>query len=136
VADHQKPLPALTSLNRPFFEAAKRGELALQRCDRCGQRWFPPAGNCPNCLCTQFTWAPVSGRGRLWSWIVMHQKYFAAFEADLPYNVAFIALDEGPFLMSSVIDADPAQFRCDAPVEVVFEQATDEIAIPKFRLLP
>ena len=132
--DYDKPLPRLTPLNRPFFEAAKRGELALQRCNRCGQRWFPPAANCPNCLSTDVDWAPASGRGRLWSWIVMHQKYFPSFAGELPYNVAFIQLEEGPFLMSSIVGAKPDALRSDVPVEVVFEDATDDIAIPKFRL--
>ena len=63
----------------------------------------------------------------------MHQRYFAAFEADLPYNVAFIELEEGPRLMSTLVDVAPDAIRCDLPVQVTFEDATDEIAVPKFR---
>ena len=135
MADYDKPLPTLTKLNRPFFEGAKQGELRLQRCDACGQHWFPPSKNCPRCLSTDWQWIIASGRGRVWSWIVMHQRYFKAFEADLPYNVAFIELDEGPRLMSTLVDVAPDQIRCDMPVTVTFEDATDEIAVPKFRPL-
>lgn len=135
MADYDKPLPTLTKLNRPYFEGAKQGELRLQRCDACGHSWFPPSKNCPRCLSTEWQWVKASGRGRVWSWIVMHQRYFKAFEADLRYNVAFIELDEGPRLMSTLVDVAPDQIRCDMPVTVTFEDATDEIAVPKFRPL-
>jgi uncharacterized OB-fold protein len=131
--EYTKPLPRITRLNRPFFAGARQGELRLQRCDACGQYWFPPSTNCPRCLSTAHTWTPVSGRGRVWSWIVMHQRYFTSFESDLPYNVAFIQLDEGPFMMSTVVGIPADAIRCDLPVEVTFEPATDEIAVPKFR---
>jgi uncharacterized OB-fold protein len=134
IAEYTKPLPTLTRLNRPFFEGARQGELRLQRCDACGQYWFPPSTNCSRCLSTAYTWTPVSGRGRVWSWIVMHQRYFKSFEADLPYNVAFIKLDEGPFMMSTIVGTPVEAIRCDLPVQATFDPATDEIAVPKFRL--
>ncbi|MNC96202.1 hypothetical protein D3C83_135090 [compost metagenome] len=79
------------------------------------------------------SWVRVSGRGVVWSWIVMHQRYFQEFEEDLPYNVAFIKLEEGPFLMSTVVGMPEEQIRCDLPGEATFEPATDEISILKFR---
>jgi uncharacterized OB-fold protein len=133
VSDYAKPLPKLTKLNRPYFEGARQGELRLQRCDACGHHWFPPSTSCPSCLSPEYQWVRVSGRGRVWSWIVMHQLYFDAFRQDLPYNVAFIKLDEGPFLMSTVVGVPNDAIRCDLPVEVIFEDATDEVAVPKFR---
>jgi uncharacterized OB-fold protein len=131
--EYAKPLPTLTRLNRPFFEGARQGELRLQRCDACGQYWFPPSTSCPRCLSVKWAWVPVSGRGRVWSWVVMHQRYFKEFEGDLPYNVAFIQLDEGPFMMSTLVGIAADAIRCDLPVQVIFEPATDEIAVPKFR---
>ena len=63
----------------------------------------------------------------------MHQRYFRAFEADLPYNVAFVQLEEGPFIMSTLVGIAHEAIRCDLPVEAVFEAATPEISILKFR---
>ena len=134
--EYAKPLPRVHDLNRPFFDGALAGELTLQHCDECGHVWFPSAQCCPRCLSRQITWKPVSGRGRLWSWVVMHQRYIPAFGDDLPYAVAFVELAEGPFMMSSIVDARPEELACDLPVQVVFEQATDEVALPKFRLVP
>src|SRR5262245_16235319 len=97
-----KPLPATSKLNTPFWEGPQQGELRLQQCQDCGHRWFPPSTHCPNCLSRSYAWNPVSGRGKVWSWIVMHQRYFRGFEQDLPYVVAFIELEEGPMLMANL----------------------------------
>jgi uncharacterized OB-fold protein len=63
----------------------------------------------------------------------MWQRYFPTFEAELPYNVAYVELDEGPKLMTNVVDVAPEDIRCDMPVEAVFDDVTDEISLPKFR---
>jgi uncharacterized OB-fold protein len=133
MATYEKPVPKLNKLNRPYFEAAKRGEFRLQRCNACGHQWYPASSHCPQCLSKDYQWAKMSGRGKVWSYIVMHQKYFKSFEKDLPYNVAFIQLDEGPLMMSTVVGVPNSALRCDMPVEVVIEEATEEIAVPKFR---
>jgi len=129
---YTKPLPVLTKLNAPFWEGTKRGELRLQRCGACGHVWFPPSTHCPRCLSTAHDWMTASGRGTVWSWIVMHQRYFKAFDGDLPYLVAMIALEEGPILMSTLVGISNEEVRCDMPVRVVFEDATADMAVPKF----
>jgi uncharacterized OB-fold protein len=63
----------------------------------------------------------------------MWQRYFPAFEGEIPYLVAYVQLDEGPKLMTSLVDYDPGDLRCDLPVEIVFEDVTPEITLPKFR---
>ena len=130
---YRKPLPRINRLSRPFWEGTKQHELRLQRCNRCGHYWFPPSNWCPECLSSEHAWVTAGGRGRVWSWINMWQRYFPAFEDELPYNVAYVELDEGPGLMSNIVDCDPSELRCDLPVEVVFEDVTDEITLPKFR---
>lgn len=130
---YDKPLPEITRHNRGYFEGTRQGELRLQRCSQCGRYRFPPSTHCPECLSEAFTWQPSSGRGRLWSWIVMHQRYFKAFAADLPYICALVQLEEGPLMMSTVVGAAKEELRCDLPLRVVFEEATEEISIPKFQ---
>ena len=129
----RRPLPRVNKLNAPYWEATKRHELFIQRCKACGARWFPPASRCPQCLSTDYEWAPASGRGKVWSWIVMWQRYFPAFEDRIPYNIAYVELEEGARLMTNIVDCDEADLRCDLPVEVVFEEVTDEITLPVFR---
>jgi len=129
----QKPVPELTEVNRPFFDAAADGRLAIQRCTMCGHNWFPPARRCPTCLSSDVEWVDASGRATLWSWIRMHQKYFAGFADELPYIVGYVELAEGPLMMSSIVGADPESLACDMPLTVVFEKAWNGLALPKFR---
>jgi uncharacterized protein len=133
VSDYKKPLPRINRLNAPFWDGARQHQLRLQRCTACGKTWFPPSQRCPQCLNTSHEWAAVSGRGKVWSWINMWQRYFPAFESEIPYTVAYVQLDEGPRLITGVVDFDPEELRCDLPVEVVFDDVTEEISLPKFR---
>ena len=133
--EYAKPLPRPNRLSRPFWDGAKRHELLLQRCPACGHVWFPPSVRCPDCLSTEYTWSQASGRGRVWSWVVMWQRYFPAFEADIPYNVAYVELEEGPKLMTNIVGCENDAIYCDMAVEVVFEDVTPEIALPKFKPL-
>ena len=132
-AAYTKPLPRINRLSRPFWEGAKRHELLLQRCGSCERYRFPPSERCAGCLSTETAWFAASGRGKVWSWIRMWQPYFPAFDGDRPYVVAYVELDEGPRLMTTIVDCDPGQISCDMPVEVVFDDVTDEVTLPKFR---
>ena len=131
LAPYNKPLPAISQASRAFWEASINGRLALPHCLRCGHVWFPPSMRCPQCLSSDIDAQQASGRGRLWSWINMHRRYFKEFEP--PYVVAFVELAEGPMLMSTIVGARPDELACDLPLEVVFEPATMEMSIPKFR---
>lgn len=131
-SDYAKPLPRPNRLSQPFWDGTKRHELLLQKCNDCGHVWFPPSQRCPKCLSTEYEWSKASGRGKVWSWIVMWQRYFPAFEADIPYNVAYVELEEGPRLMTNIVGCDNDAIHCDMAVEVVFEDVTSEISLPKF----
>lgn len=129
---YAKPLPAVTPLDRPFWEHARRHELRLQRCGACARFRYPASPVCPECDSDRYEWAPVSGRGQVLSWVVFHRAYFPSFAADIPYNVALIHLDEDVVLVSNIL-APNDSLRNDMPVEVVFEDVTPEISIPQFR---
>lgn len=132
--DYKAPLPAATPDSAPFWEAARRHELRLQRCRGCAQAYFYPRNVCPHCLSADVEWFTASGRGRLHSFTVVHRglKYPPL---PTPYVLALIELDEGPRLMSNLvgIDPDPARIRCDMPVVVEWADVTAEATLPRFR---
>jgi uncharacterized OB-fold protein len=130
---YEKPLPRVTREDRPFWEAAKRHELVLPRCMECGHIWFPPYANCQRCLSPRREFVRASGRGTVWGVIEMVQPYLPAFQQDLPYNVVLVELDEGPKMFSNIVSLPTDQITVGMPVEVVFEDVTDEFALPKFR---
>lgn len=133
-ADYAKPLPTVEEWNRPFWEAARRGELCLQQCGDCGHIRSPINHLCPKCLSLKHEWTPLSGKGTVLSAIVFHQVYHPAFADDVPYNVSLIQLDEGPRMLSNVTGIAPSEVRVGDSVVAVFDAVTDTISIPRFRL--
>ncbi|GAA5162655.1 OB-fold domain-containing protein [Pseudonocardia eucalypti] len=128
-------LPEITESNRPFWDGCARGELRLQVCDACGSHRFPDGPVCPRCLSGAFTWKATSGTGRLWSWTTIHQRYLAAFADETPYLVAFVQLDEGPFVVSGLV-GEPGELRLDQPVRAVFEPGAHGRTVLKFAVAP
>jgi uncharacterized OB-fold protein len=128
-----KPLPIVSDYNRPFWEGARRHEFRLQRCNSCHKLWAPNGPVCPHCFSEDYTWDKTDGRGKVASWVVFHKVYHPGFANDVPYNVAFIELTEGPRVIANVVGVKNEDLRIGMPVEVVFEDVNDEISIPKFR---
>jgi uncharacterized OB-fold protein len=87
--------PAFDADSRPWWDALGDGRLILPRCLRCGRCWFPPAPGCPNCGGERFEWIEASGGGSIYSWVVIARALSPAFEADVPYTILAVDLDEG-----------------------------------------
>jgi uncharacterized OB-fold protein len=133
---YRKPLPRVDEESRGFWEACARHELYLQRCRRCATQRFYPRAVCPACLSDAVQWVRASGRGTVYSFTVTHQNQAPGFREALPYVLAIVELAEGPRLMTNVVECAPDAVRIGLPVEVVFEDVSAEISLPKFRPLP
>jgi len=132
-ASKSEPIrPTINDVNRPFWDACARGELRLQRCRSCGHLRYPAAIVCPECLSAETEWQAVSGRGKVFSFIVFQRAYHPAWEGRVPYNVALIELDEGPILLSNVIDVDNARLTVGLDVRIAFERLDEALSIPVF----
>ena len=131
-----KPLPQVSPEMAPFFDAARRHVLAVQHCAGCGTMRFPARTICSKCLSRDATWAPVSGRGTVFSFAIMHQAIHPGFAAETPYAVVVVELDEGPRLLSNLVDCPTADVHIGMPVEVVFDELTPDVTLPKFRPVP
>lgn len=125
------PKPLHNEVTKPYWDALDQGHLVFQRCS-CGHAWLPPRRQCPQCLGDDVRWERASGRGRLVSWVVYHQAYHEAFAHRLPYNVAVVALDEGPRLITN-ITGDSSALTGDASVVLQIERE-DGFALARFRL--
>jgi len=130
---HEKPLPRITPDNRPFWEACRQQRLELPHCEACARAYWPPGPLCPHCFGGAVGWRSASGRGEVAAFVVVHQKWFPAFEADIPYNVAEIELEEGPRISASLVDIANDEISVGLAVEVVFDPVTDEVTLPRFR---
>jgi len=136
LAESRKPLPSPTPETQEFWDGTKAGELRLQRCldPQCAKVYFPPRPFCPQCGSRDVQWFAASGRGTLHSYVINHRPALG-FEADAPYAIAVVQLDEGPRMMTNLVDVEqtPEALPLDLPLEVAFTQASAEITLPLFR---
>lgn len=128
---YSKPLPAIDQWSKPFWAAAKEHRLLVQR-DPSGRTWFPPGPISPVTRTPDWSWVELPGTGRVASWVVFHQRYFAGFADELPYNVVQVDLDGGPSIISNLVDVGDRDIRIGMRVKVVFDDVTDDISLPKF----
>ena len=93
----EKPLPRPDNkhLTAPFWEATKRHELVMQRCNKCSNWIFYPREQCPNCFSQDLKWEKVSGNGHVYAVTIVYQPAHPAFEPEVPYAYAIVQLDEG-----------------------------------------
>ena len=90
-----KPPQTPSALSGPYWEAAARGVLVIQRCSACGKLRHYPRLICAQCYSDAVSWQPASGRGTLHSWTVSHHAFHPAFAAELPYTLVTVDLEEG-----------------------------------------
>ena len=127
-----RPIPQPSPETQHFWEGTKAGELRLQRCDACSHVYFPPRPFCPSCASRKVSVFAASGRAKLYSYVINERRH-PAF--DGPYAIAVVELDEGPRMMSNIVETEqtPEALELDMPLEVTFEELSDEISLPLFR---
>lgn len=125
-------LPEPTPETRHFWEGCREGELRLQRCTACSQSYFPPRPFCPKCGSREVEVFAASGRGVLWSYVI-NQRPRPDMGSE-PYAIAVVKLDEGPTLMTNIVDCPqtPEALQLDMAVQVSFAKQSDDITLPLF----
>jgi uncharacterized OB-fold protein len=132
--------------NEAFFEYASRGELRIQSCAACDRMRFPPRPICPWCLSVRSNWRLVSGRGRIWSFVVPHPPLLPPFSDLARYNVVVVELEEDQLIRlvgNVVLDGnseplrfvDPAELKIGSPVQATFPAVSWEPTLPRWLLV-
>jgi uncharacterized OB-fold protein len=135
MADYAKPLPVPDPVTRPFWDSLKAHAMQLQKCGDCGRHVFYPRAVCPHCFSKNLAWTPASGRGRLHTFALSYQPPSQAFAGEVPYIIALVELEEGVRMMSTLVGVppDPEKVRIGMPLEIVYDDVTDAVTLPKFR---
>lgn len=130
----QRPVPVPDDVSAQFWDAAARGELAVQRCVSCQDLQYPPEITCRRCHSDDLSYTGVSGRGRVYSFAVVERAFHAGFADRLPYVTAMVELEEDPRvrLFTNIVDSAPGSVEVGMPVEVTFETVGDRV-LPQFR---
>ena len=131
--NYRKPLPEIQPWSRAFWEGTRRHELLIQECEECGAKIFYPRKYCPECWSAQLKWAKASGKGRVYCHTTTMAGVEDKFVEDLPFVLALVDLEEGVRMMGNIVDCDPGDVGIGMDVEVVFEDVTPEITLPKWK---
>jgi len=128
------PAPAVNPETKEFWAATAQGQLLVRRCQDCaGLIWYPRA-ICPECASLRTEWLQVSGRGHVYSYTV-NNRGEGAYHGLPPFVLAYVELDEGPRIMTNIVDTDGHDLAVGLPVEVVFHDTGEGAALPRFRPL-
>ena len=133
MAKYDKPLPIVDEDTAPYWEYCQKHELRMQKCSQCGYIRFPVSIVCPKCHSIEAEWAKLGGKGKVYSFIVQRQAFHPGYQNDLPYTVAIIQLDEGPRMESNLEGCKAEDIKIDMPVELFFDDVTEDVSLPKFK---
>ena len=135
MSQYNKPLPEITPESEKFWEGCREHKLLIQKCRQCGALRHYPRVMCPKCSSWEVEWVEVSGKGKVYSWAITYQPFHPGFANDIPYASVIVELDEGVRLMTNITNVKLEELYIGMPVEVVFEDVTNEISLPKFMRL-
>lgn len=118
--------PTIDADSKPWWDALAERRLLLPRCNACGCHWFPPTPGCPTCGANDFGFVEVSGRGTLYSWVVVQRALHPAFAEDVPYTIALVELEEGPRLFGRLFaNGSPRDVTAGMRLQPVFYTVQD-----------
>ena len=130
----QRPAPGISDDTRFYWEGARVGELRIQRCKACGTLRHPPGPVCPQCHSFDWDAVTASGRGTVYSFVVMHYPEVPPFEHPNP--IALIELEEGTRLITQLVGVAPGDVRIGQKVQVEFRTYDGDLVLPQFRPVP
>ena len=119
------PAPQVNPETQPFWDAAAQGTLMFKKCRSCGQAHHYPRALCPFCFSDQTEWLAASGRGTIYSYSVMRR-------VPAPYAIAYVTLEEGPTMMTNIVDCDLDAIRVGQMVKVAFKPTDGGPPVPMF----
>jgi uncharacterized OB-fold protein len=133
-----RPLPVTDPDSQPFWDACARHELRIQRCGACGFYCHFPGPVCRRCGSHDLGWPLVSGRGTVYTFVVVHHVVTPGFPPDQPYVIAWVELaeQEGLRVPTNIVGCRPEDVHIGQEVEVTFEDVRDNMAVALFRPVP
>ena len=124
-------------LTRPFWEAASRSQLVIQKCGPCDRFQHPPEASCSLCGTDGgLFWEEVSGRGVIYNYGVVHDCPVRLLQDDQPFNVAVVMLEEDPGIQmySHLPGTASDEVPVGAKVRVIFEETANGQLVPEWKI--
>lgn len=120
--EYKKFLPPedMPAFHTPFWESVAAHRAKIQKCADCGTFRFIPREICPRCHSVDVEWTPISGRGEVYTYTVVHRAPTPAYQADAPYVIAHVTLEEGPRMIANLTGIAPEDVRIGLPVQITY----------------
>ena len=135
--EYNKPIPRPQPESDFYWEKAKLHELWLRKCNACSEAYFYPRDISPCCFSKDTCWIKASGKATLYTYGIVHRSLHPGFAEEVPFVTAIVELEEGPRMPTNIVgveDPTPDKLPIGVSLQVAFEDITDTIALPKFRL--
>jgi hypothetical protein len=123
------PAPSQNLESKPFWDAAKEGKFLIKRCNACGEPHWYPRTMCPFCHSTDTAWMESKGEGVIYTFSIMRRN------TPVPYVISYVTLDEGPAVLTNIVDADFDTLKIGDRVKLKWS-STGEGAPPVFTFAP
>jgi uncharacterized protein len=128
----RRDMPTIEAESQPFWDAAHNGKLLIASCRACTKVHHYPRPFCPSCWSDQVELIEASGKATLYTYSTVHRNELAPFSERVPYVAAVVELEEGPRLMTNVINCDPATLTIGMALKVSFVELSPEVSAPVF----
>ncbi|CAN5275402.1 OB-fold domain-containing protein [soil metagenome] len=132
----QKPrtdLPTIEGDSRPFWDAVRDDHAFLVvECHACGHIHHYPRPFCPVCWSDDVSWIPASGRATLYTYSIVYMNDLQPFASELPYIAAVVELEEGPRVMTTLVDVSADQLSIGMALTLVTKELTPDVTVPVF----
>ena len=131
-----RPIPVPNEWTKPFWEAARRQSLEMQRCQSCRKFQHPPYATCTNCMSIDLKFEPVEGKGSIYAYTIMYHTGDKRFASAVPYASIIVELDAAPgaLMAGNLLEAEYTEAKVGRRVEVVFQKLNDDFTLPQWRL--
>ena len=134
--DYQKPIPLKNQDNHPYWDAADRHELMIQKCESCQHYSHPPGPACAKCGSTELSWENLGNEvnGTVYSFIISYRPFLPGFQDDLPLVIAVVELEKVPQvkLIANVLNCNPEEVEIGMNVKMTWQDITEERALPQW----
>ncbi|MCB1297645.1 MAG: Zn-ribbon domain-containing OB-fold protein [Microthrixaceae bacterium] len=130
--DFPTPAPVINPETEAFWAGTLEGKFLIRTCTACKENYWYPRAKCPFCHSFDTEWLESTGKGTIYSYTVNH-KAPGEFAASGPSVIAYVELDEGPRVITNIVDCDTDDLAIGTRVEAVFFPAGDDAAIYRFR---
>ena len=127
--------PEMDEDSAPYWHSLQEHKTKLQKCDECGKFRFPPSPSCYYCASMEGRWELISGRGTIYSWIVVHHPVDKGFAGEVPFVVALVDLDEGPRIVGRFFGGNEGEMKMGMPVKIGYDDVSDDLTLVRLEPL-